>query len=109
MESIKESKEALEFVAELVNACDKSLADGKINLLDALAFLPILVKLPGVLNDISKVKAEYEDYSESEISELSAAFKAKLNLRNDAAEANIEAGLEVILGLSKLLGSLKVG
>jgi hypothetical protein len=109
MVGIKESKEALEFVAELVNACDKALADGVFSLNDAIGFLPMLIKAPAALSGLHVVKAEIEDYSEAEMAELAALFKAKLNIKNDSVEANIEAGLEVVLNLAKLLASVKAG
>lgn len=107
MQGIKESKEALEFVAELANSFDKAIADGVFSLMDALNFLPALIAAPGALGNLGALRGEVSDYSAEEIKELSAAFKAKLNLRDKGLENGIEAGLEIALNVAKLLSAIK--
>lgn len=107
-QGIKESKEALEFVAELINSFDKAIADGKFSVMDALNFLPALVSAPNALGNLSALQAEIKDYSTEEIKELSNAFKAKLKISNVKLEEGIEGGLEIALNVARLLSVVKV-
>lgn len=107
MEGIKESKEALEFLAEVINAFDKSLSDGALSIADAMAFLPVIVSAPAALGNLPSVLSEAYDYSSEEIKELSNAFNAKLKLRDAKLKSNIESGVEMALNLAKLLSGLK--
>jgi hypothetical protein len=108
MEGIKETKEALIFVLELGKALEKGLSDGKLDLADALAFLPAMTKAPGAFSDSAKIPAELKDLSEAERVELTTYLKDEFDLSDDNLESKIELGLEVALHLAKLVASLRV-
>ncbi len=107
MEGIKETKELIEFAALFGNATSKSLEDKEISLGDALHYIPAGMAAPAALNDISKVPTEAADYSPEEIQALSAYFKAKFDIADDKIESFIEGGLEVSLGLAKMIASMR--
>lgn len=105
MEGIKETKEAIEFVASLSTAVGKAMDDGELNLKDLMVFLPALILGPSAIAGIGLIKAEAADYTDEEIKALSAYFQAKFDIPNDKIEGYIEAGLQVALGLAKMVAS----
>lgn len=107
MEGIKESKEMIEFIADLAMAFVDAKKDGEISLSDALAFLPLIPEGAAALGGASLILVEAGDYSKEEIQALSALFKAKLDLPDDKVEEYVEYGLNVGLYLAKLVAGLK--
>ena len=99
---IKELKELVKFGLKLGEALGKALEDGKINLVDALKFLPVLKDLKIALEGASEIPAELKDLDEAELQELKVFIKDEFNLPDDALEAKIEMGLEVAVSLISL-------
>jgi hypothetical protein len=86
MAGIKETKEAVTFVARMIDAADKSLADGKITIFDAANLFSPLQALPAAIGGLSAVPSEMADLDPGEAEELRALVAAELDLTNDAAE-----------------------
>lgn len=107
MEGIKETKEVLDFVVSLAGALASGLEDGKLELVDALGFLPALTKAPAAFGDVSKVPAEFKDMSDEERQALLAYAKAELDFSDDELEQKVELGLQVALYLGQLVAGFK--
>lgn len=107
MAGIKETKEVLDFVFALVTALSKSLDDGKLDLTDALEFLPSLTKAGAAFSDMSLIPAEMADLSDEERQALVAYAKANLDLPDDNLEKNLELAIEVGLYLGQLIYGVK--
>lgn len=107
MEGIKETKEALEFVAVLATAIGEAKADGEIGIGDAFTVLPALTLAPSAFGGASLIAKEAADYTSEEIKALSAFFKAKCDLPNDKYEEYFEYAIEAALNLGKLVAGLR--
>ncbi len=107
MEGPKELKEGLDFVIALTNCLGKSLADGKVDLSDALAFIPVLVKAPAAFSDLGKLPSELKELSPEDRGAILTYAKAQIDVPNDKIELYVEMALEVILQLGTLVAGLK--
>jgi hypothetical protein len=107
MEGTKETKEVIDLVIALAKGIESALEDGKIELTDALALIPAVMKAPAAFGDAAKIPAELKDLSEGEHAALVAWAKAELDLKDDKAEEQIELAISVGLQLCKLVLSLK--
>lgn len=107
MESIKETKEALECALSMQKALQKTMADGKISIWEVPNFLSPFLKLGPALQNAKAIPAELKDLQAEEIEELKALFKAELDLEDDKLEQKINEGLALLLALGKFVGELK--
>lgn len=107
MQSIKETKEALECALALQKTLQKTMADGKISIWEIANFLSPFMKLGSAIENFKAIPAELKDLSAEEIEELKALFKAELDLEDDKLEAKINEGLALLLALGKFVGDIK--
>lgn len=105
--AVKETKELCLLAAKLVNAADKSLADGKISLFDAAHFLSPLKAANAAIQGIKEVPSELKDLSEAEAQELKEAIAGELDLSNDDAEVIVEQVIGVGLQLAAAVQNLR--
>lgn len=103
---IKEVKEVASFICEAVNGVDKSMADGKVSLGDAMNVVPAMLALPAAIGGIKSIPAELKDFDPAEAEEFKAHVAAKLDLSNDAAEAVAEEVMGVIAQLGAAAAAL---
>jgi len=106
MIGIKETKELSKFVIRLVEALDKSMADSKIDFLDASYFISAMMSSAEAFNGINEIPSEIGDLDEFEIQDLYAYAKSELQLHNENLEEIIEASLEIglkVLSLRQLM------
>jgi len=94
---IQETKDVLEFGIAAANVVSKQLADG-FQITDAIAMVPVVVKLPSALSGIKDVPKELGDLDDGEKAELSSMIKEKLDLPDDKVEEAVERFL--LAGLS---------
>jgi len=86
MEAIKSF---LDFVLAVTNAVAKALEDGKVSLTELIGMLPTLTKLPAAVGAINDLPASLEELTESEMAELKAWIKEKLQLDPGYEEVEI--------------------
>jgi hypothetical protein len=88
---IEETLEVLDAGIALGNAVGKSLADdGKITWTEYPNFLPVLMKAPKAINDISLVPKEMADLDDEEREEIKTFVQEKLDLSDDNLEEKVE-------------------
>lgn len=107
MEGIKESKEMIEFVADLIMAVSKARSDGQISIGDAGILLALIPSGASALAGSSLILKEASDYSPEEMRALSSVFQTKLDLPDDKVEQYVEYALTIGLYLAKLVGGLR--
>ncbi len=99
---VKETLEALDLALVAAKVLREVLADGKISIIEMLAFLKIRSAIGPAIDGLGKVPAELKDLSPSEVSEIVAHVMAKLDVGNSKAIAIAEASLGVIAAAVKL-------
>lgn len=105
---IKDTKELVKFVVELVNAVDYSLQDGKFSLIDVANFLKPMLSAPNAFNDIKNVSLEIKDLSEEEKVELKEYMKNELKIGSEKVEMVVEHSFSIALELATLVQMLKL-
>lgn len=71
MESIKETKEVIDFGLAVGSGIAQALQDdGKITLADITKFMPAVLALPAAILDVQKVPVELKDLSQEELLEI---------------------------------------
>jgi hypothetical protein len=105
---IKDTKELVKFVIELVNAIDTSLEDGKFSLTDVAQFLKPMLSAPNAFNDIKNVSLEIKDLSEVEKVELKEYMKNELKIKSEKIEMVVEHSFSIALELATLTQMLKL-
>lgn len=106
MESVKETKEALQFAIALANAVANGLEDGKIGLEDIGGLLATLQYAEPAIKDISKIKAEMLDLDGDEKNELLDVV-ALLHLNVESREIVAKGALKLALDIAELVAMLK--
>lgn len=105
---IKETKDLVRFGLSLGKGIQEAMEDGKIDLLDAMKFLPVLKDLKPAIEGAKEIPAELKDMDDEERAELLDFFQKEFDLEDDELELKVEAGLQVALSLLQLaLGFLK--
>lgn len=99
MAGIKETKELVKFGLVLGKALAEALADGKVDLTDALKFLPVLRELKDAVEGIDQVPTELKDLDDAEKKELLEYIKGEFDLENDEVEAKCEEALTAATSL----------
>ncbi len=98
--------------ADLATTIALITEDKKVSLLEVLVSAPSLIsavnKLIGV--DYASLEAEVKSLSDADKAKYNELFKQHFDLKDDAIEANVEAGFAIVLSISKalldLMGSL---
>lgn len=104
---IKETKEFLKFVIDLVEAIDVSLQDGVISVGDAANFFTAIINAGSAFDNIGQVPAEVADLSLEEANELYSFVCEELSLSNEQAKLAVERLLEVGLKIYELVIFIK--
>lgn len=104
---IKESKELVKFIIELIKAIDLSMQDGEFSWKDGVNFISTLLSVSEGLTGIEKVPAEIKDLQKEEIHELYNFVKKELVLANPKYEKFVEDALEIGVKLYDLLQLVK--
>lgn len=107
MAGIKESKELVKFVTELVKAIDKSLEDGEFALSDIVNFYQALTAASSGLSGIQEIPAELKDLQPEEVHELCEYVKNEFQLRNHKHEQIVESALEIGVKIYDLILLIK--
>ena len=102
MTTIKETKELLEFGFNLQDAIRTSNSDGKITIMDAPNFFPVLMAGVRGIGGIQLVGAELLDLEDAEKNELIEFARETFNLPDDQLEILIEDTIAFLLDAAKL-------
>ena len=95
---IQQTKELLDFIFSLVEAIQKSTADGDFSWSDGLNFIEPLKKIAPALDDIEQVIPEVMDLDASEWNELVDYVQANFNLEvSEDEDTDIETKNEEAL------------
>lgn len=95
---VTELKDLATAIALSANAVDAVLADGKVDGKDLVRIPQLLMAVKAYTAvDLKEVLPEAADLDSMEGAELAAHFKAVFNLADDAKEAWLEKGLEIVL------------
>lgn len=104
---IKETKELLVFTSRLANAIDKTLADGKVTVTDAVYIFDPLSAAKDGIDGIGQVDNEIADLSEQEAVELVELFALELDLSNNLAESLAEEGLALGVAIVNFVNKVR--
>lgn len=104
---IKETKEASEFLLALQGALIAALKDGKIGFFELPNFFSSFFKLGPALENMALIPRELSDLQVNEIEELKVLFKQNFDLEDDALEAKIKEGFDLLLAIGKFVGDVK--
>lgn len=103
MDRISAAKVLLKFGADLGMDIEKSLADGKLDVSDAVNFFPVLTSIGSVVEAAKIAPKAFSEFTVEEIAELSSYLDAELNLANDKLEMLIEKSFMVVAGILELV------
>lgn len=105
---MKETKKALLTIAKIGSKVDSSLADdGKISVSEGIGLGMSALGLIGVFKNIGEIKAELTNLDDAGKAELVEAFVEEFDIKNDDAEAKVEAGVEMLVTLFLYLKNQK--
>lgn len=107
MSGIKETKEVVVFLAKVGEGVEKALADGKIDLSDALDFTGAVMAIGAAVSGVGEVPSELKDLDASEAAELVNAALAELPHLSGKALGVVKAALAVVVSVSSLVSALK--
>jgi hypothetical protein len=96
---IKETKEMVKFLSRLISAGDAALADGNVNLMDAVYLLDPLRIAGSAVEGAKLIPAEASDLSEAELTELTTLISEELVIRDEFAK-------EITLDVVNMAGQL---
>jgi len=99
----KETKEVLDAAIALGQGLEKSLDDGKLNLIDIPNFISFFTLILPALDNVDQVPFEFKISNPEDIAELKAYLNEHLDLEDDQLEAFIEDAFKVTLDLFAFL------
>lgn len=102
---IKETKEVLVALIDLMNTVDEAQSDGW-DIGDALKFIEPLTKLPAAIMGNENIPSEIKDMDEAEYAELVAEIE-KLDFASQYSEEIAEQSVVIILHFVKLLEAIR--
>lgn len=100
---MEKTKNAIETLIKVGQKISGALKDGKISIGEGLGIATQIIPVVKVFGDIKEIKAELADIDEHGKAWLLQEFKEVFDLPNDELEAKIEAGVELLLNLGKVL------
>ncbi len=106
-ERLKETKEVLDFVISLGEACAESLADGQLTLGDIPNFWEPLTNISSAIDGWQEVIEEIENLTIDDIEYLSDYVVDEFDIESDTVESMIETALQTGVGLLTFIMSLK--
>ena len=104
---LKETKEVLDFVISLGEACASSLADGQLTLSDIPNFWEPLTNMASAAEGWQEVINEIENLSLDDIEHLRDYVIDEFDIESDTVESMIETALQTGVGLLSFVMSLK--
>jgi hypothetical protein len=100
---LKETKEVLDAMIALGKGIEKSLEDGKFNLMDIPNFIQFLTLILPAIEDADQVPFEFSVADPEDIEELKQYLNENLDLADDKLEAFIEDAFKVALDIFMLV------
>lgn len=104
---MKESKEVISLLISLLIKLENDLQDKKVDASELIAYLPLLLKVPEAIKDISKVDDEWKASSFEQKQIFIKEIEVEFDLKNDNLENIIESALKIILEVSELVKKIK--
>lgn len=106
---VEETKQLLNFVVQLGNGIDQSLADNKLDFWDAVKFYGALKAAIPAFNNIKALKPELAHLDAAEVADLVVYAKGQLNFAgSDAAiQAQVSSALDLGNNIYAYIVSLK--
>lgn len=104
---VENLKKVVQFGAKLGESAANVLEDGKVELGEAAALLPILMEVPGILANKDKIKQEAADLSDEERAELKEAFATEFDLENESLENKVEKSINAAVAVLDLIDAFK--
>lgn len=98
----KETKDLVRLVVNAVNAVGDSLKDGKLNILDAVHFIKVLVSAGPAIDNVSGVLEELKSLSVAEKQEILDMVK-EVDLPNEDRELLVERILRAAIVLAEVI------
>lgn len=98
----KETKDLVRLVVNAVNAVGDSLKDGKLNILDAVHFIKVLVAAGPAIDNVSGVLEELKSLSAVEKQEILDMVK-EVDLPNEDRELLVERILRAAIVLAEVI------
>lgn len=99
MDSIKETKEVLNFAFDIFDAIQRSAADGAITIADVPNFLQVAMKAPEAIKGVNLVPAELMALTAEQNEDIKQIVADRFNITNDEAEIHYESILIHSFGL----------
>lgn len=106
-ESLKETKELLKFVIDVVEAVDQSISDGALSLLDATNFVDPIFSVGAAFRGINNVPKEISELTPDQIKELCDYVTGELRLSDEKVEDTVKKLLESGLRFYELAQFIK--
>jgi len=100
MSDFNATKELIKFVVEMIQAIEKSVAEG-LSIVDAVNFVKPMLLAIDVFKDIEKVPSELKNLTTDQLQELYDAVAADLS-QGDKTQQIIEKSLEIGLKVFEL-------
>lgn len=95
---IEKIKASFKGLLSLINPIVEAIADdGKIAITELFAIAPRLIVIPQLTEDVKASLNEYRDLTAAEAKEVAEYFKQEFDIPNDALEAHIEEGLDLLV------------
>lgn len=99
---IKETKELLVWIWDLVEGIQKSAEDGQVNFMDVPNFLPLIQSSTSAFGGIQKVTAEILDLDDAEQAEIVELARNRFDIPDDMLERRIEDSIDQALSILRL-------
>lgn len=93
---MEKTKEALATLLKVGSKVIKANEDGKIDMGEAIGISISAVGLVGVFKNLPAIGEEIKNITPADITDLVNEFNADFDIPNDALEAKIKAGVEVL-------------
>lgn len=95
---IEKIKASFKGLLSLVNPIIDAIADdGKIAITELFSIAPRLIVIPQLTEDVKASLNEFKNLTAAEAKEVSDYFKKEFDIPNDALEAHIEEGLDLLV------------
>jgi hypothetical protein len=106
MKGIEETKDGVRLIARFINACDESLADGKITAWDAKNFIGLVPAIKPALEGAKNIPSELAELDENEKKEVDNVWCEELDLHNDEIESLSEKGFKALTSFNEVAAEL---
>lgn len=104
---ISQLKTVAKFGIDLGEQASSALADNKISAQEAFGFLPVLMGIPGIIQQKDQIVAEFKDLDNVERLELNQYIHQEFDIANDELENKIEKGLNAVVAVLDLVSAFQ--